>query len=142
MLKNHIAFTLKFLAIFTLLFIVVAFLFPHRTYSRREPSTSALRLAASAQELVQNNAKKCIPYDQGWSYNKKNDNVSNITIDKKTGNITIIGSKKLKHLTLLLTPTTNNMPLGKCPIQDNIIWKCIEPTGTVNTGTLPYECTK
>lgn len=130
--------------IFFICILVAGFLalfyLTYRDYSVRDRITEGLFLASSAKNLVVDNAANGHPYDQGWTTLIPTQNTASIKIDRATGVITIVGTKRVDNIVLLLTPIVNGVPLSGQEIKERIEWICSEPTGKVTPNYLPCEC--
>lgn len=109
-------------------------------YTVRTRIGEGLVLAASAKNLVVDNAVNGYPYDQGWSALIPTQNTARIEIDRATGVITIVGTKRADNIVLLLTPMVDETPLSGQKIEGRIYWVCSEPTRKVPPRNIPPEC--
>jgi type IV pilus assembly protein PilA len=130
--------------IFFFCIFIVGYLFcawiMYSDYTVRTRISEGLVLAASAKNLVVDNAVNGYPYDQGWSAITPTNNIASIEIARATGVITIVGTKRADNIVLLLTPMVDETPLSGQKIEGRIYWVCSEPTGKVPPHDIPPEC--
>ena len=132
----------------------------YQDYIARSRVTEGLALASAAKTLVSENAIAAAAFDQGYASDTKATNnvaAGGITIDEKTGEITIAYTSKVALAganTLVLKPTAGDQALssGKRPVGP-IRWDCyakvvqvrttgvsLEGAPTLATNLAPTEC--
>ncbi len=130
-------------------------------YITRAKVTEGLALAASAKTAVAENAANGAPFDAGWIPPQSTKNVAAISIDKKTGEITIFYTEKVAPIgsnMLILSPRngdTKGSPLSgtftnSTPPSGSITWNCLSADqntathfgtkGTISGDLVPADC--
>ncbi|MET3476198.1 pilin [Variovorax atrisoli] len=132
----------------------------YQDYTIRAKVTEGLTLASSAKQLIAENAANSKPYDSGFTpigATNATKNVSALTIDNATGQVTVTYTAAAGNGTLILRPYTgipttpvalpDSTTAGYAPPTDNIKWACgaagaAAPAvaGTLVAKFAPAEC--
>jgi type IV pilus assembly protein PilA len=132
----------------------------YQDYTIRAKVTEGLSLASNAKQAVADNAANSKPYNAGYTAiaaANATKNVSGLTIDNTTGQITITYTAAAGNGTLVIRPYTgtpaaptalpDSTTAGYAPPTDNIKWACgaagaAAPAvaGTLQAKYAPSEC--
>ncbi|AJC14918.1 pilin [Pandoraea sputorum] len=124
-----------------------------QNYLVRARVVEGLGAAASAKALVSENAMHGAPFNSGWQAPSPTDNVSGVSIDSVSGNVTVAYTQRAGDGAIVLVPTSAGasgtpaaLSVGKAP-EGQIVWTCYAqgragaPGGATLPGKLaPPEC--
>ena len=111
----------------------------YQDYTVRARVTEGLSLAGGAKLAVAENASNGQPYGTGYNPPSPTINVSGVTIDDATGNVTITFLAPAGGSTIIMIPEANNaaLTLGVVP-RDALTWSCTG--GTTLAKYRPSSC--
>ncbi|MFJ2994556.1 pilin [Pandoraea sp. NPDC087047] len=118
-----------------------------QNYLVRARVVEGLGAAASAKALVSENAMHGVPFNSGWQAPSATDNVSAVTIESVSGNVTIAYTQRAGDGAIVLVPTSTGangkseaLAVGKAP-EGQIIWTCYAQgrEGAPGGATLPAK---
>lgn len=131
----------------------------YQDYTKRAKVTEGISLAASAKSSVTENASNASKYSLGWTTPAATKNVTSVSIDDKTGEVTITYAAPVQtNGTLILAPFTKvagaatalpDSTSAYTPPSDAIQWDCLaagatasisKTKGTLEAKLAPSNC--
>ena len=112
----------------------------YQDYTVRAKVTEGLSLASAAKTTVAENAASgTSPLDAGWSQPGTTANVSSVSVDGSTGEITITYTAAAGNGDIVLTPQSGGAALSAGTVPSSSLnWDC--KSGSLNAKYRPSNC--
>ncbi|KAI3593989.1 hypothetical protein D9X30_0929 [Cupriavidus sp. U2] len=107
----------------------------YQDYMVRARVTEGMSLAAAAKTSVTENAANGVAFASGWTIPTLTQNVSDMTINATTGEITITYTARAGGGTLVLVPSSADVALAvnTVPAGGSVTWECFSADKTAST---------